>query len=259
MSCHICSARRNIPFNQKQSNWAHTVMTDFKIFESMSMDLKVMPSSDRGYNYLLVMRCNNSRYIITTALKTRQAKEIVEAIFQNLICAHGTNINKTYCDLDTCFKNEIMDLMTKTLGIKVQFCIVESHQSNPAERSIQSIYIATYGNKWSFFNNCVEFCLNTLLIGHLNNISSYEMVFGRKPPVLSNLQLLNDNMTRPCNYNFADYLDLLNECFKSIRSIALGLHNEEVAKSNTAHSAGNPTLRDFHEVDIVYCILSFPI
>ncbi len=52
MSCHICSARRNIPFNQKQRNWAHTVITNFNIFESMSVDLKVMPSSDRGYNYL---------------------------------------------------------------------------------------------------------------------------------------------------------------------------------------------------------------
>ncbi len=64
---------RSIPFNQKQRNWAHTVITDFNIFESMLMDLKVMPSSDRGYNHLLVMRCNNSHYIITGALKTRQA------------------------------------------------------------------------------------------------------------------------------------------------------------------------------------------
>ncbi len=48
------------------------------------MDLKVMPTSNRGYNYLLVMRCNNSRFIVTEALKTRQAKEVVEAIFQIL-------------------------------------------------------------------------------------------------------------------------------------------------------------------------------
>ncbi len=53
-----------------------------------------------------------------------------------MICAYGTKIKKIYCDLDTCFKNEIMDLMTKTLGIKLQFCSVEAHQSNPAERSI---------------------------------------------------------------------------------------------------------------------------
>ncbi len=51
ISCYICSARRNIPFNQKQKNWTHAAITDFNIFESMSMDLKVMPSNDRGYNY----------------------------------------------------------------------------------------------------------------------------------------------------------------------------------------------------------------
>ncbi len=59
-------------------------------------------------------------------------------------------------------------------------------------------------------------------------------------------------MTRPCNYNFADYLDLLDERFKSIRSIIMGLHNEQVTKRNTAHGTGSPTLRDFHEGGI-YC------
>ncbi len=116
------------------------------------MYLKVMPSNNnRGYNYLLVMRCNNSRFIVTECLRTRQAKEVVEEIFQNLICTHGTNISKIYCDLATCFKNEIMDLMTHTLGIKVQFCSVDVHHANPAEHSIQDVsklllhYMATLG------------------------------------------------------------------------------------------------------------------
>ncbi len=76
------------------------------------------------------MTCNNSRFNVTECLRTRQAKEVVKAIFQNLICANGTNISKIYCDLDTCFKNEIMDIMTHTLGIKVQFCSVDAHQAN---------------------------------------------------------------------------------------------------------------------------------
>ncbi len=62
------------------------------IMESISIDIKVMPTSFRGYNYLLVMRCNHSRFIITDMLKTRKASEIAESIFQKLICAHGTNI-----------------------------------------------------------------------------------------------------------------------------------------------------------------------
>ncbi len=223
------------------------------------MDLKVLLTSNRGYNYLLVARCNNSRFIVREALKTRQAKEVVEAIFQNLICAHVTNISKIYCDLDSCFKNEIMEIMTRTLGIKVQFCSVDAHQANPAERSIQDVsrlllhYIAKYGNTWCYFHKACCFCLNSLPIGHLGNISPNEIQYGRSPPVLSDLQLLSDNMIKPFSYNFADYLDLLNERFKSIRSIVMGLHNEQVSKVNAVHGAESISLRDFHEGDIVYC------
>ncbi len=92
MSCRIWSARRDIPFNQKQRSWSSAEIHDFNIMESISMDLKVMPTSFRGYNYLMVMCCNNSRYIITDALKTRKATEVAELISQKFICIHGTNI-----------------------------------------------------------------------------------------------------------------------------------------------------------------------
>ncbi len=49
MSCRICSAGRDIPFNQKQRCWLSKVIHDFNIMESISMDLKVMPTSFRGY------------------------------------------------------------------------------------------------------------------------------------------------------------------------------------------------------------------
>ncbi len=76
MSCRVCSARDDIPFNMKQCSWSSQVINDFQVMQSISMDLKVMPTSFRGYNYLLVMPCNHSRYIITDTLKTRKASEV---------------------------------------------------------------------------------------------------------------------------------------------------------------------------------------
>ncbi len=139
MSCFVCSARRDIPFNQKQRSWSSQVIHDFGLVESISMDLNVMPTSFRSYNYLLVMRCNHSRFIITDTLKTRKASKVVESLFQKLICAHGTNIKEIYCDLDTAFKNEIVSTLFNMLGITVKFCNVQSHQSNTAECAIQSM------------------------------------------------------------------------------------------------------------------------
>ncbi len=89
MSCRVCSAQRDIPFNKKQRSWSSEVIKDLNIMESISMDLKIMPTSFCDYNYLLVMCCNHSCFIITDVLKTRKGTEVAKYIFQNIICTHG--------------------------------------------------------------------------------------------------------------------------------------------------------------------------
>ncbi len=165
MSCRVCSARLDIPFNMKPCSWSSQVIHDFQVMQSISMDLKVMPTSFCGFYYLLVMHCNHSRYIITDTLKTRKASEVAESIFQKLICTYRTNIKEIYCDLDTAFKNEIVSTLFKSLGITVTFCSVQFHQSNPAERSILSVsqilihYITSYGNLLCIMSNMASFAL----------------------------------------------------------------------------------------------------
>ncbi len=87
-----------------------------------------------------------------------------------------------------------MKSLLDTLGIKVKFFSMQSHQSNPAEQAIQSIsnilihYIAKYSNLWCIIVNMAIFCLNIFSTGHLQNLSSFEIVYGQKPPAMSNLQ-----------------------------------------------------------------------
>ncbi len=193
MSCRVCSARREIPFNQKQWSCSSQVLHDFGLMESISMDLKVMPTSFHGYNYLLVMHCNHSSFIITDTLKTWKASEVAESLFQKLICALVTNIKDIYSDLDTAFKNEIVSTLFITLGITVKFCSVQSHQSNPAECDIQSISniiihcVTRYSNLWCLMSNMATFYLNIFLTGHLQNLNCYEILYGHKVPAISDL------------------------------------------------------------------------
>ncbi len=210
------------------------------------MDLKVMPTSFHGYNYLLVMRCNHSCFIITDMLKTRKASEEAESLFQEIICAHGTNIKEIYCDLDTAFKNEIVSTLFKTLGITVKFYSVQSHHSNPAERAIQSIsnviihYITKYANLWYLMLNMATFCLNIFPINHLQNLSSYEIVYGHKLQAITYLQLEEDDLTLPALYHFSDYLDLLNERLHTIRDILKEQHNQTIHKRLQTARFGEP-------------------
>ncbi len=110
ISCRICSTHRDIPFNQKLQSWSSKVIHDFNIMESISKDLKVMPTSFRGYYYLLVMHCNHSYFIVTDTLKTRKATEVAESIFQKLICTHGTNIKRSIAILTQPLKTKLCQL-----------------------------------------------------------------------------------------------------------------------------------------------------
>ncbi len=139
------------------------------------------------------------------------------------------------------------------------FCSVQSHQSNPAEHAIQSIlniiihYINRYGNLWCIMLNMATFCLNILLISHLQNLSSYEIVYDRKLPAITNLQLEGDDLTCLAFYHFTDYLDPLNECIHAIRDIVKENHNQTIEKRLQKHGSESPALCSFNEGDIVYC------
>ncbi len=89
--------------------------------ESVSVELKVMPTIFRGYSYLFAIHWNHSRFLITDALKSRNVSEVMKTIFQNLICAHSTNIKEIYCDLDTAFKNEVMNTLLNSV---LKLCFV---------------------------------------------------------------------------------------------------------------------------------------
>ncbi len=74
------------------------------------------------------------------------------------------------------------------------------------------------------------FCLNIFSITHLQNLSSYEIVYGRKPPTIKDLQLEGDNLTSPAFYRFSDYLDLLNQRLHAIFDIVKKHHNQTIQK-----------------------------
>ncbi len=217
-----------------------------------------MMTSFHGYNYLLVMRCNHSHFIITYTLKSRKASEVVESLFQKLICAHGTNIKEIYCDLDTAFKNKIVSTLFNSLGITVKFCSVQSHESNPAECVIQGIsniiihYITRYGNLWRIMSNMATFCLNIFSISHLQNFISYEIIYNHKLPAITDLQLKGDDLTPPAFYHFTDYLDLLTERIHTISDIVKENHNQTIEKRLQKHGSESLALHSFNEGDIVY-------
>ncbi len=94
--------------------------------------------------------------------------------------------------------------------------------------------------------NMATFCLNNFSIRHLQNLSSYDIVYRCKLLAIIDLQLEGYDLTHPPIYHFTDYLDLMN------RYITLH-HNKTIKKGLQKHGSENPFLHSFNEGDIVYC------
>ncbi len=100
-------------------------------------------------------------------------------------------------------------------------------------------------------SNMSTFCLN-ISISHLQNLGSYEIVYGCKLPAITDLQLEGDNLTRPTIYHFTDYMNLLNECIHAICDIVKENHNQTIEKRLQKHGSESPALHSFNEGEIVY-------
>ncbi len=81
--------------------------------------------------------------------------------------------------------------------------------------------------------NMAPFCLNIIAISHLQNLSSYDIiypVYGRKPPAIRDLQLEGGDLTRPPFYHLTYCLDLLNEHIHAIQDIVKEYHNQIIER-----------------------------
>ncbi len=97
------------------------------------------------------------------------------------------------------------------------------------------------------------FCLNIFSISHLQNLSSYEIVYGRKPPAITDLQLEGGDLNCHTFYHLTNYLDFLNECTHAICDIMKENHNQTIEKRLQKHGLESFALCSFNEGDIVYC------
>ncbi len=101
--------------------------------------------------------------------------------------------------------------------------------------------------------NMATFYLNIFSISHLQNLSSYEIVYSRKPPAMSDLWLEKDDLTHPPFYHFTDYFDFLNEWIHTLRDMVKVHHSQTIEKQLLRNCLESPSLRSFNEVGIVYC------
>ena len=97
-------------------------------------------------------------------------------------------------DLDSAFMSSLMSYLFKRLGIKIKTVAPYNHQSLQAEHGIKSMsailtkHLTKSGDMWIDYLPFATLVHNTFNSPNLSNYSPYELVFGRQPKLLLDLE-----------------------------------------------------------------------
>ena len=190
--CHICQLSRSDkpPTRQLQPQ----IYLNYRPMSKLSMDLKVMPRSQKGHKFIICIIDEMTNYLITVPIYHSRSEEVGEALIEHIIskfCAPDCII----MDQDSAFMSTLMNYLFRKLNIKIMTIAPYNHQSLQAEHGIKTLsqiltkHLSGQGQMWHKYLPLATFTHNMFNSPNLANHSPYELVFGRKPKLLLDLEM----------------------------------------------------------------------
>ena len=133
--CHICQLARSDkpPMRQLQPQ----IYLNYRPLSKLSMDLKVMPRSQKGHKFILCIIDEMTNCLITIPIYHSRSEEVGEALVEHFVskyCAPDCII----MDHDSAFMPTLMNYFFRKLNIKIKTVAPYNHQSLQAQHSIKS-------------------------------------------------------------------------------------------------------------------------
>ena len=217
--CHICQLIRNKKPPSRQ--FLTRINLNYRPLSRLSMDLKVMPKSSKGHKFILCIIDKVTNYLITVPMYQLKVEEVGEALIEHVITKYCI-ADCTIMDQDSAFMSTLMNYLFSKFNIKIKTVAPYNHQALQAEHRIKSSstiltkHLMNLGQMWPKYLSVATFAYNTFNTPNLANYSPYELVFGRKPKILLNLETMPDLKVLG---SFKEYYNLLNNQLKYLHEL----------------------------------------
>ena len=110
-----------------------------EIYQSwLSMDLKVMPKSQKGHKYVLFVIDEVTNFLIMVPIFKARSEEVGEALLEHVITRHCILIY-IIMDQESRFMSSLMTYIFHRLNIKIKTIALYNHQSLQAEHGIKPL------------------------------------------------------------------------------------------------------------------------
>ena len=156
-----------------------------------------MPRSYRGHKFILCIIDKVANYMITDPIHQAKSEEVGEGLIEHIITKHCAP-EYIIMDQDSTFMSSLMTYLLIKFDIKIKTVAPYNHQSLQAEHSIKSLstiltkHLTNICQMWPKYLPLATFAYNVLSTPNLGNHSPYELIFGRKPRSLLNLDSTSD-------------------------------------------------------------------
>ena len=215
------------------------------------MDLKVMPRSSKGHKFFLCAIDEVSNYLTTVLMYQSKAEEVGEALIEHVITKYCIP-NCIIMDKDSTFMSSLMNYLFNKFNIKIKMVAPYNHQPLQAEHGIKSLstiltkHLNNLGQIWPKYLSLATFAYNIFNTLNLANYSPYELVFGRKPKIVLNLEMMPDIKV---SGTFTEYYELLNERLKYLHNIMQNFKSKRLPMINK-----DRMFFQYNSRDLVYTI-----
>ena len=186
----------------------------------LSMDLKVIPRSQEGHQYILCIIDMVTNYLVTAPLFHARSEEVGKAIIENIVTKYGTP-EYMIMDQDSAFMSSLMNVLFQVLGIKIKTVGPYNHKFLQVEHGIKSLstiltkHLTGQGQKWHKYLSLATFAYNTFHSPNLGNYSPFELTLGREPRILLNVET---NPDVRISGTYKDYHTLLSKRLKYLQN-----------------------------------------
>ena len=216
--CHTCQLVRvdKPPMRQLQPK----IYLNYRPLSRWSMDIKVMPRSQKSHKFILCVIDEVTNYLITVPIYHTKS-EVGEALIENVI--------SKYCipdciimDQDSAFMSTLMNYLFRKFGIKVKTVAPYNHQSLQAEHRIKSLssilakHLPEQGQMQHKYLPLATLAYNIFNSPNLGNYLPYELVFRRKPKLLLDLETDSDIKIAGV---YREYYTLLGKRFQYLHKL----------------------------------------
>ena len=252
-SCEECQKQKS---KKRPTRYFHPrIPLDYNPMSYISVDIKYMPKGIYNYEFLLVIVCEITGFVLAIPLIKHDAVTIAHALLEKVIFLFGPP-QTLIIDEDRALSAKVMHYILDALKVNVKLVSPSNHGSLKTERYIQTInnlitrQLTGKGREWPLYVTSTCYAMNTF-VSPTTGFSPYELVFLKKPPDILNLHF---QPLQTIAKGYEDYCIKMKSRLDNVGNVILDLKTfQQERQAQLAHQVPTPP-ETFQEGQLVYLL-----